>query len=99
MVIGGGLGESSTAWERLRKSLLPHGFELPGGFMEEVGSGRTKGACGDMGAEEFFRIGGGMSIDALVGEERDLVLYAVGDGEPVKGFQNGGDVVVFSRSC
>ena len=38
-----------------------------------------------------------MSVDALVGEEGDLVFNSECDGEPVKGFQDGGDVVIFAH--
>ena len=35
-------------------------------------------------------------MNALVGEEGDLVLNSEWDREPVKRFQNGGDVIVFA---
>ena len=37
-------------------------------------------------------------MDALVGEEADLVFYPGGDGEPVKGMEYGCDMVIFPHS-
>ena len=50
-----------------------------------------------MGGEEFFEVLGGMSVNALVGEERDLVLNSEWDREPVEGFEDGGDMIVFAH--
>ena len=38
-----------------------------------------------------------MSVDALVGEEGDLELNSECDREPVKGFEDGGDVFIFAH--
>ena len=38
-----------------------------------------------------------MSINALVSEKRDLELNSVCNREPVKGFQDGGDVFVLTH--
>jgi hypothetical protein len=38
-----------------------------------------------------------MSVDALVGEEGDLVFNFECDREPVKGFEDGGDVFKFAH--
>ena len=39
-----------------------------------------------------------MSVNALVGEEGDLVLNSKWDREPVKRFQDGGDVIIFAQA-
>lgn len=44
----------------------------------------AEGACCVLWVEEFFKVGGGMSIDALVCEEGNLVLNPGGDGKPVE---------------
>ena len=38
-----------------------------------------------------------MSVDALVGEEGDLEFNSECDREPVKGFEDGGDVLKFAH--
>ena len=38
-----------------------------------------------------------MSVKALVGEEGDLILDSEWDREPVKSFQDGGDMIVFAH--
>ena len=37
-------------------------------------------------------------MDALVSEERDLIINPGGDGKPMKGMKNRGDVFVFTNS-
>ena len=49
--------------------------------------------------EELLEVGGGMSVDALVGEEGDLEFNPECDREPVKGFEDGGDVFTPIRIC
>ena len=38
-----------------------------------------------------------MSVDALVGEEGDLVFYSECDRETLKGFEDGGDGFIFAH--
>ena len=45
--------------------------------------------------EELLEVGGGMSVDALVGEEGHLEFNSECDREPVKGFEDGGDLFKF----
>ena len=49
------------------------------------------------GGEKIFEVLGGMSVNALVGEEGDLVLNSEWNREPVERFEDGGDVVVFAH--
>ena len=50
-----------------------------------------------MGGEEFFEVLGGLSVNALVGEEGDLIFNPEWDREPVERFEDGGDVVEFAH--
>lgn len=49
------------------------------------------------GMRSSLRYWGGLSVDALVSELDDLVLDSEWDREPVEGFENGGDVIVFAH--
>lgn len=53
------------------------------GDMERVSVGGAEGA-GCVLLEKFFEVGGGMSMDALVCEEGNLVFNAGGDRKPVE---------------
>ena len=44
----------------------------------------AEGACCVMWVEKLFKVGGGMFMDTLVGEEGDLVLNPGGNQKPVE---------------
>ena len=44
----------------------------------------AEGACSVLRVDEFFEVGRGMSMDALMCEEGNLVFNPGGDGKPVE---------------
>lgn len=51
-----------------------------------------------MWVEEFSEVGGGSTVQTVMGVKEDLVFDAEVNGEPVQSAEDGGDVVMFTHS-
>jgi hypothetical protein len=94
-VVGEGVPQ---IWGRKAEGPVSHGAEVGVWDEEKVGIGGAE-ASGDLfWLEKFFKVGGCISVYALVGEEGNLILCPESNGEPVKGTEDGCNVVKFSYS-
>ena len=51
-----------------------HGTQLSLWWFQEMFFSRLEGPCGTLWGEKFFEVGGGISVETLMGEEGNLVL-------------------------
>ncbi len=65
---------------------VSHSMELgPRGF-QEICWNRAEGTCRALWREKFLEVGGGVTMDTLVGEEGHLILNPVWDREAMYSF-------------
>ena len=72
------------AWGCEAKGSVAHGAEVCVRDEEKVCVGGPEASGDWFWMEQFFEVGGGIAINALVCEERNLVFDSEGYGEPVK---------------
>ena len=70
-------------WSSCAKSPISHSAELGLSSFEGESVARAERAGGGWRFDQFLEVGRGIAVDALMGEESDLVFYSEGDGKPV----------------